>query len=450
MNPGDNIQLAIRNLRQSRLRTILTCMGVAIGVGALTCMISLGVGMQEQLVGRFLRSGVFDSITVFPTGSQFGRNLRRMTKKSGDSKNAGPEKPKPVLDEAALKRLAALENVKEVYPNLRIPVEVRLEDRSEFFTAAGVPMSAGKEGNFQKFTFGSFFSAPDRYECILSLETAGKISDKPPAELVGAELTVSFAAAGGAGVQADFPALNIQRMEKRFRVVGIIEREAGPNFGGGLFSSIIIPLEKAQEMGNFDLSDPQALLRQLSDKQSYMSVTVKVRQPKDVEDVEKKISELGFNAFSINDALQGAKKAFILLDLLLGLTGSVALAVASLGIVNTMVMSILERIREIGIMKAIGGSDADIRKIFLVEAGLIGVMGGICGIVLGWAGGRAINFGANLYIKSQGGSPENMFLLPWWLVTGGVLFSIFISLAAGSYPAARAARLDPIQALRHD
>jgi putative ABC transport system permease protein len=450
MNPGDNIQLSIRNLCQSRLRTTLTCMGVAIGVGALTCMISLGVGMQEQLVGRFLRSGVFDSITVFPSGAQFGRNLRPMVKKNSDLKKTGPEKTKPALDEAALKTLSALDHVKEVYPNLRVPVEVRLEERSEFFTAAGVPMSSGKEGTFQKLSFGSFFSAPDKYECILSLETAGQLSDRLPKELIGLEVTVSFATAGGAGVQALSPALNIQRMEKRFRIVGIIEREAGPSFGGGLFSSIMIPLEKAREMGNYDLSDPQSLLRQLSDKQSFMSATVKVRQPQDVEEVERKISELGYNAFSINDALQGAKKAFILLDLLLGLTGSVALAVASLGIVNTMVMSILERVREIGIMKAIGGSDMDIRKIFLLEASLIGLIGGVCGVILGWAGGRAINFGANIYIKSQGGSPENMFILPWWLITGGILFSIVISLTAGSYPAARAARLDPIQALRHD
>jgi putative ABC transport system permease protein len=115
-----------------------------------------------------------------------------------------------------------------------------------------------------------------------------------------------------------------------------------------------------------------------------------------------------------------------------------------------MVMSILERTREIGIMKAIGGSDEDVRKIFLIEAALIGLMGGVFGLVLGWAVGRAINYGANYYLQSQGVPAANLFLIPWWLVGGGIAFALLVSLIAGSFPAMRASRLDPIQALRHD
>jgi putative ABC transport system permease protein len=110
-----------------------------------------------------------------------------------------------------------------------------------------------------------------------------------------------------------------------------------------------------------------------------------------------------------------------------------------------MVMSILERTREIGVMKAIGGSDADIRKIFLVEASAIGLLGGAAGIVLGWVVSRAINFGANIYIRSQGGTEVNLFSLPLWLIGAAIAFSRVVSLIAG-IPARRAARLDPIQA----
>src|SRR4029077_10369890 len=125
-------------------------------------------------------------------------------------------------------------------------------------------------------------------------------------------------------------------------------------------------------------------------------------------------------------------------------------AVSALGIMNTMVMSILERTREIGIMKAIGGSDADIRRIFLIEASAIGFFGGITGVILGWMVGRIINLGANVYIQQQGGTPANLFSLPLWLIGGAIGFSIVVSLIAGSYPAGGAARLDPIQARRHD
>jgi putative ABC transport system permease protein len=452
----DTFQLSMRNLRQAKLRTALTTLGVAIGVGALTCMVSLGVGLQEQFLGRFLRSGIFDSITVFPENVGFGRNSRggrAQAPADGSTSNgqrAKPEKPPAKLDDDALGRMRALDRVKEVYPNLRVPVEVQYGTFSEFSAAAGVPLSAEGKGIFQKVSYGSFFPNDTEGICMLGMEFAKKISDLDPKELVGKEIVLGYATPGGAVPMLPIPGLRVQRAEKKFRIVGILEREPGPDFGGGLFGAIMLPLRKAQELGSYDLTNPQALLQQLSDKRAYMSVTVKVRKPQDIDEVEKTIKDMGYSAFSLNDMLQGAKKAFVLLDLLLSLTGSVALTVASLGIVNTMVMSILERTREIGIMKAIGGSDGDIRRIFLVEASVIGLAGGIAGMVLGWSVGRAINFGANIYIKSQGGSPENMFLLPWWLIMGGIAFSIVVSLLAGSYPAGRAARLDPIQALRHD
>jgi ABC-type antimicrobial peptide transport system permease subunit len=130
--------------------------------------------------------------------------------------------------------------------------------------------------------------------------------------------------------------------------------------------------------------------------------------------------------------------------------GGVALLVAAIGIANTMVMAVLERTREIGIMKAIGGSDGDIRRIFLIEASAIGLFGGVAGVSLGWLVGRVINFGANVYIQQQGGTAGNLFSLPFWLIGGAIGFSIAVSLVAGSYPAARAAKLNPIEALRHD
>jgi putative ABC transport system permease protein len=177
---------------------------------------------------------------------------------------------------------------------------------------------------------------------------------------------------------------------------------------------------------------------------------VKVQRAQDTEEVEKKIKEMGFNAFSIADLLESQKKAFILLDLFLALVGSIALTVASLGIVNTMVMSILERTREIGVMKAIGASDRDVRGIFLIEAALIGLAGGTGGLLLGWVVGRGINAGANYYLSTQGVPAANLFLIPWWLVLGAMAFALAVSLVAGIFPARRAARLDPIQALRHD
>ena len=113
-------------------------------------------------------------------------------------------------------------------------------------------------------------------------------------------------------------------------------------------------------------------------------------------------------------------------------------------------MAILERRREIGIMKAIGASDSDVRSLFFVEAGTMGVMGGALGVAFGWAIGRVINFGTNIYLDRQQLPHENIWAVPWWLVAGAIVFALVVSLVSGLYPAGRAARLDPVQALRYE
>jgi putative ABC transport system permease protein len=453
MRFADTLALAVRNLRESKLRTSLTSLGVAIGIASLVGMVSFGVALQDQLIGNLMRSGVFDSITVtaaprLGARGRRGDNPMARAREALNSARQGTVR----LDDDALKKMAALQGVKEVFPDVRVPVEVTYGDFSEFAGATGVPMSSRGQGVFQKFSFGGFFANESEDVCLLSLDFAKRLDERAPGKLVGKQVSLAWAEASNAAVglmTGMAPGMNVQRSERKFRVVGIVERQAGPSPGGAL-SAVMIPLAKAKEMGATDLSGPQALLRQLSDRRVYSIVTVKVTRAQDIEAVEKKITSLGFNAFSIADLLESQKKAFILLDLLLGLIGSIALTVASLGIVNTMVMSILERTREIGVMKAVGGGDDDVRKIFLIEASLIGVVGGCLGIALGWAVGRAINFGANYYLQGQGVPPTNLFVIPWWLMAGAIGFALLVSLIAGSFPAMRAARLDPIQALRHD
>jgi putative ABC transport system permease protein len=113
-------------------------------------------------------------------------------------------------------------------------------------------------------------------------------------------------------------------------------------------------------------------------------------------------------------------------------------------------MAILERRREIGIMKAIGASDADVKKLFFAEAGAMGIFGGIVGVILGWAIGQVINFGTNIWLRSQSIPPEHFWAVPLWLVIFSIAFAFIVSLISGLYPAGRAARLDPVQALRYE
>ena len=343
-------------------------------------------------------------------------------------------------------------SVREASPDIRLPMQAQLGDYDAQVVVTGVPMTSKGQGPFETITYGSFFTTDGRPECMIALDAAKAIDEARPQELVGQTLTLSFATSLGAAPMPGLPMIpggfQVNRQKIDCPIVGIVERGPGANLGG--LSNFMLPQKQAEAIEPTLLAGVQSLLRDASQPRSYQAVVVRTKNSKVTQDVEARIKAMGFSAVSLNDALQGAKRAFIILDVMLSLIGSIALAVSSLGIVNTMVMSILERTREIGVMKAIGGSDADIRKIFLVEASTIGVLGGLTGLVLGWVVTRAINFGANIYIQQQGGTPANLFSLPLWLIGGALGFSWVVSLIAGSYPARRAARLDPIQALRHD
>ena len=365
---GDTVQLALRNLRQSKLRTALTALGVAIGIASLAGMVSLGVGLQEQFVGRFTQSGLFDSITILPpqqanplgflAGGRRGRGAARGFNgvirggRAAAATTVDPDKPPLALDDEAIATIAALPDVKEVYPAIRVPVEATYGQFSDLTLAAGVPMSARGEGAFQALSFGTFFPNDSDNTCLLSLDVARSISDDHPDTLVGKDISLSYSATVAAGSAAGDSelvdlggGLLVKKVTASYRVVGIVERQTGGLGGGAGVSNLMLPLRKAREIEAEIVTGPQSLSRAPAAKRSYNALTVKVKRSQNTQDVEDKIKQLGYSAFSINDALQGAKRAFILLDIVLSLIGSIALAVSSLGIVNTMVMSILERTR---------------------------------------------------------------------------------------------------------
>ncbi len=151
------------------------------------------------------------------------------------------------------------------------------------------------------------------------------------------------------------------------------------------------------------------------------------------------------------DALNDLQTAFLVVDIVLAAIGATALIIAGLGIINTLLMAVLERTREIGIYKALGASDGDVRLLFLGEAALVGVFGGVGGLLLGRVVSWLIQMGANAFAESRGITAEiDLFRFPLWLLGGAVLFSMLMSILSGVYPASRAARIEPIRALRSE
>ena len=444
MKAGDLAELALRNLREAVLRNSLTTLGVAVGVASLVAMLSLGVGLQELASRRLSNSGLFDTVIVMPR-----RNMQTMRRPAA---NAAPSKEAPALDDDARKTMEHLPNVIEVYPQIRFPTEVRYNGTPFSTIVAGVPDSARGNGAYDGIQ-GSFFSGPSADEAILQIELAKDLSEQT-STLIGKDLVVRYAerqallssgTSDGSG-----GGFSIVPREKKLRIVGIIETEPAAGFGGFGSGRLLIPLEVASALRAAQVNDLRDAVRATNGKPAYASLTVRAKSPSQVEAIETSIKSMGFGTFSLLDATRNLRLFFTIFDLLLAIFGSLALAVATLGIINTLVMAILERRREIGILKALGAADRDVKQLFFVEAGVMGLFGGVLGVGFGWFIGGALTWGTNIYLHRQNLPSAHVFSVPWWLVLGAIAFAVIVSLAAGLYPATRAARLNPVEALRYE
>ena len=462
MKAYDLLELAGRNLREAVLRNSLTTLGIGVGVASFVAMLSLGVGLQKLATRQLGRSGLFDSI--FVTSGQ-------------DFRGAGRPRPAQVpttfksLDDSARKTFQQIPGVVEVYPDIRLPAELRFAvsgkpEASYFALLSALPTSSRRSESFDDLQ-GRFFSASTASEAIilsdLGRELLGvpfdpknadqKLTTEQSGQLLGKEITLRYRERQtsqphpGDVQPADSTSFNVITKEQKLKIVGIVNTE--PNGGTRGNARIFMPTEFADSLNMIMPNDFRSIIRP-SEGKTYPVLIVRVTKSKEVAGVEDAIKKEGFTTFSIVDASKGIARFFAFLDLFLGIFGSLALAVASLGIVNTLVMAILERRREIGIMKAIGASDGDVKKLFFVEAGCMGALGGALGVAMGWTIGKVINIGTNIYLQRQEIKPESFWYVPWWLVMSALLFSVIVSLLAGLYPAARAARLDPVEALRHE
>lgn len=435
MNRQDLFELAVRNMRNARLRNSLTTMGIAVGVASLVAMLSLGIGLQGFANHQLMKSGMFQ--TVFVTSKQDIRNME-------ENADAKPEES-PALNDEARKKIEALPGVEEVAPEVRATAEVEYGGKSNFTLLAGLPASARDEDAVEKVK-GCFFSSSAADEVLLQRDFAKKL-EKDPDSVLGKTLTVRYAQRQSSDSDGS---LNIERKEKQFRVVGILDEEP---FGGMRMISrarVFLPTQTAEAMNLMQPADTQQLVRSAAGARTYTMLTVRMKSAAYAEKVEESVKKMNYSAYSYLDATRSMRRFFAVLDMFLGIFGSLALAVASLAIVNTLVMAVLERRREIGIMKALGASDMDVKKLFFAEAATMGLIGGALGVMLGWIIGRAINFGTNLYLHKMKMPAENLWTVPLWLVGGAVAFAVLVSVLAGIYPAARAAKLDPVQALRYE
>lgn len=448
----DAVEFSLASLRKRRLRTFLTASGVMIGIGALVSMISFGTGLQKNVTDAFKASDLFTTVLVLPAGPELPS---RDPDRPGRTANSAG-RSHAVLDDAAVAEIARIPGVRLAYPDVNFPAMVGLGEKEEFRLIQVVPAAIAASGALQ-IGWGKAYTVDNEEGVVVSQSLLRRLGKVEPGAAVGQKLRITSVSIDlGKLASLDLAALfsgrgfPVATESYDFPIVGVTSVSA---FGGGpspVQNEVLIPPGPARRIKRLPMTSIWDLFRMRDGQLGYSTVSVKLESLRDLERVKSRVGDMGYTTFALADQFEQVTKGFYFMDMVLAAVGMIAIVVAALGIVNTMVMSILERYREIGVMKAVGAGDGDVKRIFFFESAAIGLLGGAGGCVLGWAVSLVINRIVNFYTARQGLPYIDYFAFPVWIFAGALGFALLVSLVSGIYPARRAARVDPVVALRHD
>jgi ABC-type lipoprotein export system ATPase subunit/ABC-type antimicrobial peptide transport system permease subunit len=421
------VRMGATSVRRRRLRTALSSAGVAIGIAAMGIIVSFANGVQDSLTNAFAITGQLNQISV--GDSSFGL--------------ADPTKHKP-LDSAALARLGALPHVKDAYGTVFIEGTLSSDQANltNVYFSSAAPLSETPTALSKFLAAGTFQSSDNASEVLVSADTASKLGYPKPAGAIGKKVTFSGQYPGFfIGGTGQTPASVSLPLE--LTIVGVVTNAT--NIGSGSATFISVPYGAATAYwGRMAKANSWTA-------DEFNSITLVAESSGTVDSVAKEAKALGYQASTSSDFLKGFSQFITILEIGLSGLAAIALIVACLGIANTMYTAVLERTREIGIMKALGARSADVRGMFMSEAGMIGLIGGAVGLALAVVVSLVGNVVVNNIASAQGIPLDlSVFRVTWWLVAGALALATGFSALSGFLPALRASRLDPVTALRYE
>lgn len=424
MTIQDQIRTAVSNVGRRKLRSALASLGVVVGTLTIVIMVSLATGVRQQINHQFASIGL-DRLTVNPPGSRRGG----FDPEGFDS--FGLPVRKKIITRQDVNRWKQLPGVTQIIPEVNLPGLVGLELQWNG-TNQAVRVSGGEPMR------GIFFQPPPAAVAgSLELpEAGGIVLSQGAAQSLGISSN-QFAGLIGQNMDAVLRTSRGETQSYSLRVQGISQERS---------RTIQVSIADCIAMKNWWFNSTNLL-----EREGYDSVTIRSTDVTHAVALTAQIRKEGFQVLSLETVVDVANRIVTAVTVMFTLIGSMALLVATIGIANTMVMAIYERTREIGIFKAMGASSGEIRRMFMMEAGCIGLIGGVIGLLLGWLAGLGLNQIIPVYLRyRQLPARGDFFVVNLTLALGVILFATFIGLVAGLLPAQRAANLDPLEALRHE
>jgi ABC-type antimicrobial peptide transport system permease subunit len=454
MNKIDLVRLALKNFWRRKTRSILTILGVVIGTASIVVMLSLGIGMNESFNEQLKSMGSLNVIDV--NTYYFPQNATGMV-----------QVKETKLDDKAIAQIAAIDGVEAVTPFLQTSLKLVSGKYTTYANIMGIDPASLEAFDF-KVASGRLLTSEDTSALLFGSQTPYNFYN-PKASGGGGRMFFMYGGGGGKDAEKPKPPVDVlnDKMVMTFdmsygerKSVGMVVGNENSKPAKLYKTKGIGILEDSQDEKAYSIYMNITYLKKLikeneknqstggggrvkSQTDSYQQAKVKVKNINDVQAIQKKINELGYGASSLADMRESMQKTSATMQAVLGGIGAISLLVAALGITNTMIMSIYERTREIGVMKVLGCLLGDIRNLFLFEAGVIGLAGGLAGLVFSYGASAILNkFAGGFY---GGGT---ISVIPVWLALLSLGFATLVGLISGFMPARRAMKLSALEAIK--
>lgn len=402
MRVQDLAQLSTRMFKTNPLRTWLTILGMGVGTGAVVVLVGLGFGLQQIILEQIVFGETLLSLGVSATGSQ---NLR-LTNETV----ALFESNENVLQAAPLARFPALVTYQGLTGNVFLQAA-----EPPYLRYAGVVAAEG-----EAFTDDDL---DDGNSVMLSPAVLQLFGITDPASFIGEQVSFRILVPD----ENDPSIVNEVNIDKQYTVRGITGEE------GVLNALMMLP-----EVRNYVGID------------EYEQIQVRVINNEVLGLVEEELIDMGYRVTALSQTVEQATKIFQGVQIVLATFGGIALVVSAIGMFNTMTVTLLERTKEIGIMRTIGASPNDVKNLFVSESIVVGFLGGVSGIVMGVGLGFTVNVFLNLVASQFGGQSVQLFAFPLGFLVFIALFSAAVGYLTGVFPARRASTLNPLDAIRYE